>query len=165
MNTVYDKPYCHRPSADERVALFEKVKEIVTNVRNIRTSKNISPREPLTLLVDDRHDSAFDHTVRKLANVSVERTAEKPQGAVSFMVGNNEYSVPVGSMIDVEEERKKLEDELAYLEGFLKSVRGKLANEKFVNSAPAKVVDMERKKEADTLAKMATIEQTLKGLV
>ena len=81
------------------------------------------------------------------------------------MVGNNEYSVPVGSMIDVEEERKKLEDELAYLEGFLKSVRGKLANEKFVNSAPAKVVDMERKKEADTLAKMATIEQTLKGLV
>lgn len=165
MNTVYDKPYCHRPSADRSIALFEKVKEIVTNVRNIRTSKNISPHEPLTLLVDDRHDSAFDHTVRKLANVSVERTADKPQGAVSFMVGNNEYSVPVGSMIDVEEERKKLEDELAYLEGFLKSVRGKLANEKFVNSAPAKVVDMERKKEADTLAKMATIEQTLKGLV
>ena len=60
MNTVYDKPYCHQLSTDRSIALFEKVKEIVTNVRNIRTSKNISPREPLTLLVDDRHDSAFE---------------------------------------------------------------------------------------------------------
>ena len=95
---------------------------------------------------------------------SIDLVEEKPAGAVSFLVRTQEYFIPLGDRIDREAEREKLEKELQYTEGFLASVRKKLSNERFVNSAPAAVVEMERKKEADALSKIETIRQALQAL-
>ncbi|GHU68451.1 valine--tRNA ligase [Bacteroidia bacterium] len=144
---------------------FETVKEIITNIRNIRASKNISPKEKLILQIAGEHDELFDAVIQKLANIEkIEYVNEKSTGAVSFLVGTTEYAVPIGSLINVEEELKKLEVELKYQKGFLQSVVNKLSNEKFVSKAPANVIDMERKKQAGAESKIKSIEDSIAAL-
>ena len=147
------------------LAAVEKAKEIIAGVRTIRLQKNIPNKEPLTLQAIGLHDNGCDAIIVKLGNLSsIETASSKEATAASFLVGTTEYAVPLGNSIDVEAEIKKLEDELKYQQGFLRSVLGKLGNERFVNNAPVQVVEMERKKQADAEVKIAAIEAQLKGL-
>jgi len=146
---------------------FEFIKEVISGIRTIRKEKNIPFKEEISLSVIDNEHLAtkWNSIIEKLGNVSTISYVEKAiEGAISFRVKANEYFIPILDKINVEEEIKKLETELHYAEGFLKSVRAKLSNEKFVNSAPAQVVENERKKESDTLAKIETLTQSLKKL-
>ena len=146
---------------------FEFIKEVISGIRTIRKEKNIPFKEEISLSVIDNEHLAtkWNSIIEKLGNVSTISYVEKAiEGAISFRVKANEYFIPILDKINVEEEIKKLETELHYAEGFLKSVRAKLSNEKFVNSAPAQVVENERKKEADTLAKIETLTQSLNKL-
>ncbi|MCP9611420.1 valine--tRNA ligase [Coprobacter tertius] len=149
-----------KPVDGQLITDFEKTKEIISGVRTIRLQKNIPNKEPLILQVVGKHDSGNDAVIVKLANLSaIETVSEKEATAASFLVGTTEYAVPLGNNIDVETELKKLEDELKYLQGFLKSVKAKLANERFVNNAPAQVVENERKKQADAESKIKSLEE------
>ena len=145
---------------------FEIVKEIISGIRNIRTQKQIAQKEVLNLqVVGDNAVATFNDIIAKLCNLSDIRVVEnKSEGAVNFMVGTTEYAVPLGNLIDVEEELKKLEADLAYEEGFLKSVQKKLSNENFVNKAPEKVIEMERKKQADAENRIAVIKESIAAL-
>ena len=146
---------------------FEFIKEVISGIRTIRKEKNIPFKEEISLsIIDNEHfTTKWNSIIEKLGNVSAIFYIEKAtEGAISFRVKANEYFIPILDKINVEEEIKKLETELHYAEGFLKSVRAKLSNEKFVNSAPAQVVENERKKESDTLAKIETLTQSLKKL-
>lgn len=146
---------------------FEFIKEVISGIRTIRKEKNIAFKEEISLsIIDNEHfTTKWNSIIEKLGNVSAISYVEKAtEGAISFRVKANEYFIPILDKINVEEEIKKLETELHYAEGFLKSVRVKLSNEKFVNSAPAQVVENERKKESDTLAKIETLTQSLKKL-
>ena len=146
---------------------FEFIKEVISGIRTIRKEKNIPFKEEISLSVIDNEHLAtkWNSIIEKLGNVSAMSYVEKAtEGAISFRVKANEYFIPILDKINIEEEIKKLETELHYAEGFLKSVRAKLSNEKFVNSAPAQVVENERKKEADTLAKIETLTQSLNKL-
>ena len=146
---------------------FEFIKEVISGIRTIRKEKNIAFKEEISLsIIDNEHfTTKWNSIIEKLGNVSDISYVEKAtEGAISFRVKANEYFIPILDKINVEEEIKKLETELHYAEGFLKSVRAKLSNEKFVNSAPAQVVENERKKESDTLAKIETLTQSLKKL-
>ena len=146
---------------------FEFIKEVISGIRSIRKEKNIAFKEEISLsIIDNEHfTTKWNSIIEKLGNVSAISYVEKAiEGAISFRVKANEYFIPILDKINVEEEIKKLETELHYAEGFLKSVRAKLSNEKFVNSAPAQVVENERKKEADTLAKIETLTQSLNKL-
>ncbi len=146
---------------------FEFIKEVISGIRTIRKEKNIAFKEEISLsIIDNEHFSTkWNSIIEKLGNVSAISYVEKAtEGAISFRVKANEYFIPILDKINVEEEIKKLETELHYAEGFLKSVRAKLSNEKFVNSAPATVVENERKKENDTLAKIETLTQSLNKL-
>ena len=135
---------------------FEKIKEVITNIRNVRASKNISPKESIILYVKGEYNKYYDEVIKKLGNVSeIKITDEKPSNTISYLVGTTEFSVPVS--INVEEEIAKLEAELNYQEGFLKSVLNKLSNEKFVAGAPEQVVAAERKKQADAETKIAML--------
>ncbi len=146
---------------------FEFIKEVISGIRTIRKEKNIPFKEEISLsIIDNEHfTTKWNSIIEKLGNVSAISYIEKAtEGAISFRVKANEYFIPILDKINVEEEIKKLETELHYAEGFLKSVQAKLSNEKFVNSAPAQVVENERKKEADTLAKIETLTQSLNKL-
>ena len=144
---------------------FEFTREVINNVRKVRSDKNIANREAIQLVVKGTADKDFDCVIAKLCNVSeVSYVAEAPAGAFGFIVGSTEFFVPLTGSVDVEAEIKKLEEELKYAQGFLKSVEAKLSNERFVSGAPAAVVDKERKKKADAEAKIAVIEQQLAGL-
>ena len=146
---------------------FEFIKEVISGIRTIRKEKNIPFKEEISLsVIDNEHlTTKWNSIIEKLGNVSAISYVEKAtEGAISFRVKANEYFIPILDKINIEEEIKKLETELHYAEGFLKSVRAKLSNEKFVNSAPAQVVENERKKEADTLAKIETLTQSLNKL-
>ena len=144
---------------------FEIVKEIVSGVRTIRLQKNIPNKEDLTLQVLGDHNDAFNPVIAKMCNLSeITKTDDKAAGAVSFLVRTTEYAVPLGSMINVEEELAKLREELKYQQGFLASVIKKLSNESFVSKAPAKVIDMERKKQADAESKIKSIEESIAAL-
>ena len=144
---------------------FEIVKEIVSGVRTIRLQKNIPNKEELTLQVLGDHNDAFNPVIAKMCNLSeIAKTGDKAAGAVSFLVRTTEYAVPLGSMINVEEELAKLREELKYQQGFLASVIKKLSNESFVSKAPAKVIDMERKKQADAESKIKSIEESIAAL-
>ncbi|MDR1585040.1 MAG: valine--tRNA ligase [Prevotellaceae bacterium] len=143
---------------------FETAKEIITNIRNIRASKNISPKEKLTLQIKGGHNIEYDLVINKLANVAIEFVKEKSAGVVSFMVGTCEYAVPVGNLINADEEIKKMQSEIAYLEGFLTSVNAKLSNEKFVANAKPEVVEAERKKKADAESKIAALQEGIATL-
>lgn len=144
---------------------FEQVKEIVGGVRTIRLQKNIPNKETLELQVIGEHAAAFNPVIAKMCNLSaIAETEEKTAGAASFLVRTTEYAVPLGSLMDVEEELAKLQEELAYQQGFLASVMKKLGNESFVNKAPAKVIEMERKKQADAESKIKSIEESIATL-
>jgi len=144
---------------------FERTKEIIANIRNIRASKNISPKESLNLQIVGEHNSKLNSIIEKLANIeNIELVNEKAAGAVSFMVGTTEYAVPLGNNVNVEEELEKLNTELVYLQGFLKSVVAKLSNEKFVANAKPEIVDNERKKQADAESKIKTLQESIEAL-
>ena len=148
------------------LANVEIVKNVVAGVRAIRNTKNISPRETLDLQVIGTDPvPAYDCIIVKMANVGgVTATENKGEGVSSFMVGTTEYAVPLGGLIDVEAELAKAEAELKHLEGFLNGVKKKLQNERFVNNAPAAVVELERKKQSDAESKIATLKETIASL-
>lgn len=144
---------------------FEFAKEIVGGVRTIRLQKNIPNKEALELQVLGEHNDHFNSVIAKMCNLSsIIRTEEKAAGSASFLVRTTEYAVPLGNMINVEEELAKLQDELKYQQGFLASVMKKLSNESFVSKAPAKVIEMERKKQADAESKIKSIEESIAAL-
>ena len=144
---------------------FEFTQEVINNVRKVRSDKNIAFRDAIQLVVKGNANKDFNCVIAKLCNVSeVSDVAEAPAGAFGFIVGSTEFFVPLTGSVDVEAEIKKLEEELKYAQGFLKSVEAKLSNERFVSGAPVAVVDKERKKKADAEAKIAVIEQQLAGL-
>ena len=155
-----------QPDDAALLAAVEAAKAVVQGVRAIRNSKNIAQREVLDLLVMGQDPvPACRPLIVKMACVSgVQVANEKPQAAQTFMVGTTEYAVPLGALIDVEAERAKAEAEIKRLEGFLAGVQKKLSNERFVNNAPAAVVELERKKMSDAESKIATLKQTLHSL-
>ncbi len=151
---------------------FEEIKEVITAIRSIRKKKNIAHKEALILMVRSSEDTKYreylESVIIKLANLSaVEFITEESEGAASFIVKNVEYFIPVGGMVDAAEELKKLEEELAYTQGFLKSVQTKMSNERFVQNAPAQVVEKEQQKMSDAEGKVAVLQaqiEKLKGL-
>lgn len=160
--------YPHSVFFDQRLLDdFARAQEIVAGVRNVRNSKGLSPKEALELNLrsDSKLSTRFDGIICKLANVQqVNYVSEKVEGAVSFMVGTCECYIPLSQNIDKEAEIKKLQDELTYTEGFLASVMKKLGNEKFVNGAPEKVINVERQKKADAELKIAAIKAQIETL-
>ena len=154
--------------ADEKLlARFELAKEVISAVRNVRKQKNLPNKDALTLkvIVDENYPAEYEAVIKKMANLtSVERVEEKDATAAAFIVKTTQYFVPLGGLIDVEAERQKMSEELTYLEGFLASVMKKLSNERFVSSAPEKVVANERAKKADAEAKIAAIKERLEQL-
>ena len=144
---------------------FEIVKEIVGGVRTIRLQKNIPNKDALELQIVGEHNEAFNAVIAKMCNLSsISKVEEKAAGAVSFLVRTTEYAVPLGNLINVEEELAKLQEELKYQKGFLASVMKKLGNENFVSKAPAKVIEMEKKKQADAESKIKSIEESIAAL-
>ena len=158
---VKDMPY-----NEALIAQFEAVKEVISGIRTIRLQKNIAQKEALALEVTGENPVAgFVSVIAKLCNLSEIKQVEiKSEGAAAFMVGTTEYAVPLGNLINVEEELKKLEADLKYQEGFLQSVMKKLSNEKFVSKAPANVIEMERKKQADAETKIAALKESIAAL-
>ena len=154
------------PAEETLINDIETVKNIVAGVRTVRNQKNIAPKEVLELkAVGANTFEAYDSVVCKMANLeSIEVVAEKSADASAFMVGTSEYAVPLGNLIDVDAEIEKLEAQLKHLQGFLIGVRKKLGNERFVQNAKPEVVALERKKEQDSLDKIAAIEASLAEL-
>ena len=145
---------------------FEVVKEIISNVRSIRLQKNIAQKEALELqAVGENPVAAFNAVIAKMCNLSAIQVVEtKADGAAAFMVGTTEYAVPLGNMIDVEAEIARMEAELKHKEGFLQGVLKKLSNEKFVNNAPAAVIELERKKQADAESIIKSLKESIAAL-
>lgn len=156
------------PTAEEQklAADIEAVKQIIAGVRTVRNQKNIAQKEQLSLQVVGKNDfEAYNDVTLKMANLDkIEVIAEKSADASSFMVGTDEFAVPLGDLIDVAAEIEKAEAQLKHLEGFLMGVRKKLANENFVAHAPEKVVALERKKESDSVEKIAALKATIEEL-
>lgn len=151
--------------SNDLIDTFEKVKEVIAGVRTIRLQKNIPNKEELSLEVIGQYNTDFDTVISKMGNLtSINTVAEKDPTSVSFLVGTTEFSVPLGNNIDIEAELKRLNDELKYLEGFLKSVAAKLSNEKFVANAKPEIVENERKKQADAESKIKTIKESIANL-
>ncbi len=147
------------------VKLMSEAKEIVSGVRNVRTSKNIPNKNALKLQVVGKFTNPYATIIKKLAGVDeISEVASKDATAASFLVGTTEYAVPLGSNINVEEELDKLQKELEYMQGFLRTVEKKLSNEKFVAHAPEAVVNGERKKKADAESKIATLQESIAAL-
>ena len=146
---------------------FDKMSEVVIGIRNLRKEKNIPNKESIELIVraNQEPDKAFDAVVKHLCNIqSTTYSSDKPTGCFSFVTASAEYFIPFTQQVDVEEEKKKIEAELTYVRGFLKSVESKLNNERFVNNAPPAVLESERKKQSDSLAKIQMMEEQLKAL-
>jgi valyl-tRNA synthetase len=153
------------PANEALITQFEKVKEIIAGVRTIRLQKNVPNKEQLSLQISGEHDVDFDAVIVKLCNLtSIEVVADKSPGSISFLVGTTEYAVPMGNLINAEEEIQKMEAEITYLEGFLVSVMKKLGNEKFVANAKPEVVEAERKKHADAESKIASLKEAIAGM-
>ena len=156
------------PTAEEQklTADIEAVKQIIAGVRTVRNQKNIAQKEQWSLQVVGKNDfEAFNEVTLKMANLDkIEVIAEKSADASSFMVGTDEFAVPLGDLIDVAAEIEKAEAQLKHLEGFLMGVRKKLSNENFVAHAPEKVVALERKKESDSVEKIAALKATIEEL-
>lgn len=144
---------------------FEVTKEIISSIRNFRSEKGLSPKESLTLIVKSSDKLENIATIKKLANISqIKDQLNENEPSYTFLVGKLEFAIPFTQTIDTEAEKAKILEDIAYLEGFLKSVNAKLSNEKFVNGAPQKVVEMERKKQSDTLEKLTILKDSLKKL-
>ena len=156
------------PTAEEQklAADIEAVKQIIAGVRTVRNQKNIAQKEQLSLQVVGKNDfEAYNDVTLKMANLDkIEVIAEKSADASSFMVGTDEFAVPLGDLIDVAAEIEKAEAQLKHLEGFLMGVRKKLSNENFVAHAPEKVVALERKKESDSVEKIGALKATIEEL-
>ena len=154
------------PVDEALVQQFEVVKEIISNVRSIRLQKNIAQKEALELqAVGENPVAAFNAVITKMCNLSSITVVEaKADGAAAFMVGTTEYAVPLGNMIDVEAEIARMEAELKHKEGFLQGVLKKLSNEKFVNNAPAAVIELERKKQADAESIIKSLKESIAAL-
>lgn len=156
------------PSSDElkMIADVENVKQIVSGIRMVRNQKNISPKEALELqIVGANRYEAYNCIVAKMANTkAVSVVSEKDATASAFMVGTDEFAVPVGDMIDVDAEIEKMEAQLKHLEGFLAGVKKKLSNERFVANAPENVVALERKKQTDSEEKIASLKESIAAL-
>ena len=150
----------------EMIQQFEVVKEVISNVRSIRLQKNIAQKETLELqVVGENPVDAFNLVIMKMCNLSaIDVVDTKTEGAASFMVGTTEYAVPLGNMIDVEAEIARMEAELKHKEGFLQGVMKKLSNEKFVNNAPAAVLELERKKQADAESIINSLKESIDAL-
>lgn len=165
MISVMPKPEAYDATLLEK---FEQVKEVIVAVRNIRKQKNIAFKDALAMnyrLKEGNYDSSFDTVVAKMCNLSEISAANgEMTGAMSFIVKAVEYFIPLGDLVDVEEELKKMEEELKYTQGFLASVQKKMSNERFVNNAPAKVVEMEKKKMADAEAKIKVLEERIASM-
>lgn len=147
------------------LARFAQTQEIISAIRNIRTSKNLSPREELVLEVAPSYANDMDAVLMKLANLTeIRRSEEKSEGSISFVIDTDEFAVPMANLINAEEEIKKLEEDLEYQKKFLLGVEKKLSNENFVARAPEQVITLERKKKADAESRIQTIEQSLKQL-
>ena len=156
------------PTKEERELMgdIESVKQIVAGVRTVRNQKNIAPKEALTLqAIGSNVFEQYNSVLSKMANLqAIEVVQEKSADGTAFMVGVHEFAVPLGSMIDIEAEIAKAEAQLKHLEGFLAGVRKKLQNERFVANAPEAVVALERKKESDSLEKIASLKETIAEL-
>ena len=153
--------------ADNKLnADIEIVKQIVSGVRMVRNQKNIAPKEQLSLqAIGQNHYVQYDEVVTKMANIDkVEVVKEKSADTAQFMVGTDEYAVPIGNLVDVEAEIKKQEAQLAHLEGFLAGIKKKLSNERFVANAPEAVVALERKKQSDSEEKIAALKASIEEL-
>ena len=151
---------------NQLVADIENMKQIVSGVRMVRSQKNIAPKEKLELLaINENHYEAYNGLITKMANLSaINITSEKSADASTFMVGTDEFAVPLGNLIDVASEIAKQEAQLKHLEGFLAGVKKKLSNEKFVAHAPKAVVALERKKQSDSEEKIAALKQSIAEL-
>jgi valyl-tRNA synthetase len=152
---------------DELLKSFDYFAEVILGVRNIRKDNNIPNKEKLDLKVKSASGkpSVFDASVAHLCNLtSVEYVAEKPANTFSFVVKSDEFFIPFTANVDVEAEKKKINEELTYTRGFLKSVEAKLSNERFANNAPAQVLDSERKKQQDALNKISMLEDKLSSM-
>ncbi|RKE00075.1 valine--tRNA ligase [Marinifilum flexuosum] len=165
MISVMPKPEAYNAALLEK---FEQVKEVIVAVRNIRKQKNIAFKDELAMnymVKEGNYDTAFDTVIAKMCNLSEISAANgEMAGAMSFIVKAVEYFIPLGDLVDVEEELKKMEEELKYTQGFLASVQKKMSNERFVNNAPAKVVEMEKKKMADAEAKIKVLEERIASM-
>jgi valyl-tRNA synthetase len=165
MISVMPKPEAYNAELLEK---FEQVKEVIVAVRNIRKQKNIAFKDALTMnyrLKEGEYNAAFDTVIAKMCNLNEISAANgEMAGAMSFIVKAVEYFIPLGDLVDVEEELKKMEEELKYTQGFLASVQKKMSNERFVNNAPAKVVEMEKKKMADAEAKIKVLEERIASM-
>ena len=158
--------------ADNQLAAqIENVKQIVSGVRMVRSSKNIAPKEQLELQVvsklptDELCIMNYALCIKKMANLSaINVVTEKDATAASFMVGTDEFAVPLGNMIDVEAEIAKMEAQLQHLEGFLAGIQKKLSNERFVQNAPEAIVALERKKQSDSEEKIAALKESIAAL-
>ena len=148
------------------LARFETVKEVISSIRSIRLQKNIAQKEALELQVIGENPAVeFNAVIEKMCNLSTINVVEtKTEGAAAFMVGTTEYAVPIGNMIDVEAEIARMEAELKHKEGFLQGVLKKLGNEKFVSNAPAAVIEMERKKQADAESIINSLKESIAAL-
>ena len=152
---------------DEKLlADIEQVKQIVSGIRMVRNQKNIAPKEALELqTVGQNHYETYNAVITKMANVSaINVVTEKDATASAFMIGTDEFAVPLGNMIDVDAEIEKMEAQLKHLEGFLQGVMKKLSNERFVANAPEAVVAMERKKQSDSEEKIAALRESIAAL-
>ena len=156
---------------EQLIAAFEQVKQVVSGIRMVRSSKNIAPKEQLELQVvsklpaDELCIMNYALCIMKMANLSaINVVAEKDATASAFMVGTDEFAVPLGNLIDVEAEIQKMEAQLQHLEGFLAGVMKKLSNERFVANAPEAVVAMERKKQSDAEEKIASLKESIAAL-
>ena len=148
------------------IAQFEHAKQVISGVRAIRQSKNISPREPLKLEAPAGVDNTtWADTIQKLAGLSEIAVVEKKsEGTQSFLIGTEEYAVPLGNLIDAAAEIEKAETEIKRLQGFMMGIQKKLQNERFVQNAPAQVVELERKKLSDAESKIAALQETINSL-
>lgn len=164
--TIMNQDYPRFTEFDfQLTANFEIVKEIVAGVRTIRLQKNIANKESLSLLVTKgNHNEEYNPVISKMCNLSSIGRGESDATAMTYMVGTTEYAVPLGNMIDVEAEIKKIEDEIKYYEGFLATVLKKLGNEKFVANAKPEIVEKERKKQSDAESKIEALKTKLNTL-
>ncbi len=151
--------------SSEIIEAFERAKEIITGVRNIRKERNIAQKESLSLLANGEYDKYYDSCIKKMCNLSsFEPVDQKLEGAVSFMVKSAEFYIELGDLVDVEEELKKLNEELEYNKGFLKSVVKKLSNDRFVQNAPEQVVNIEKQKRDDAESKIKVLKERIASL-
>jgi len=168
--SIMISPHSVPGSVDEDIiSRFDFASEVIVAVRNLRAGNNIAQKQPLSLFVKKNYnetaDPTFDNVVIKLCKLEhLGYTDEKIPGALGFVVKRTEFYIPVDQTIDIEEKRQKLEEELTYMKGFLQSVQKKLRNEKFVANAKSEIVEGERKKESDAIARIRVIEEQIAGL-